>query len=342
MSPPDVSIILPVRNAERYLSQCLDSVDRQTLKSWELVAVNDGSIDQSLEILHHYAKCDSRVLLLNNPGKGLASALNYGIQHANAKMIARMDADDLMHPQRLEIQFTYLEQKPEVDLVSSRVAHFPKAHKKIRKGYEVYVDWTNTIITAEEHLMNRFVDSPFAHPSVTFRKSIVEKFGGYREGNFPEDFELWLRWMGAGVMMEKIPRVLLEWRDHPQRASRTDSRYHQLAFQKIKAEYVNLWLKNEADLNGRRIYGWGAGRVARKFAGHLTREGIKLSGLIDLDLQKIGKRMNGLPVLSIKSLPPAKECFILILLGARGKREEISEYLTMKGFIPGRDFLPLA
>src|SRR6185436_16591977 len=87
------------------------------------------------------------------------------------------------------------------------------------EGYALHVDWINALTTPDEIALNRFVESPLAHPSVMFRRELVEKHGGYRAGDFPEDYELWLRWMEAGARMGKVPRVLLTWQDGPGRLS---------------------------------------------------------------------------------------------------------------------------
>ena len=149
-------------------------------------------------------------------------------------------------------------------LVACKVEHFPQATDNERKGYQHYVEWTNSIITHESHSINRFIDCPFAHPSATFRKELIRKHGGYRNGDHPEDFELWLRWLSMGIRMEKIPEILLSWRDQPDRCSRVDPRYSQSAFHKIKASYLKQWLENELSLKERMIVCCGAGKIAKK------------------------------------------------------------------------------
>lgn len=337
-----VSIVLPFRNVEKFLQECLLSIQRQSLKQWELIGVDDGSSDKSREIFKDFAKNDRRLTVLQNKGKGLVHAINYGISHSKCRFIARMDADDLMDPRRLEMQVAFLMKNPHVGLVSCQSRHFPKAMNRKRRGYELYVEWTNHILSFEDHLINRFVDCTFAHPSATFRRYLVSKFGGYQEGCFPEDFELWLRWMNQGVIMEKIPHTLHQWRDHPQRASRNDPRYAQTAFHQVKAKYIKMWLQKEINLIERKIYCWGAGRVARKFAQLLIQKGIEICGYIDPDPKKTGKWILGLPILPLEELPPPQEGFVLILVGARGARKQISDHLINAQFIPGRDFIALS
>ena len=340
--PPQVSIVLPVRNEEKFLEECLKSILQQTLTHWELIAVDDHSTDESHQILETFAQEDSRVRIFKNPGNGISDCLNFAIYLAKSSLIARMDGDDLMEPKRLEIQVDHLDKNKKVGLIASQVEPFPKAIKTKRKGYELYVQWTNEILTPGEHSINRFVDCPFAHPSIIFRKSLIDCYGGYANGIFPEDFELWLRWMGHGVVMEKLPQVLLKWRDHPKRASRTKLSYAPSAFQKVKAKYLRQWLEEEFTLGKRIILCWGAGRVAREFFSLLKKEGIKISGFIDPDPKKINKQIATLPIMPIEQIPSPKQCFILILAGARGVRKKTAEYLQEHGYVVGHDFLPLA
>ena len=340
--PPKVSIVLPVRNEEKFLKECLKSILQQTLSQWELIAVDDHSTDESYQILETFAQRDSRVRIFKNPGSGISDCLNFAIYLTKSPLIARMDGDDLMEPKRMKIQVDHLDKNTKVGLVSSQVEPFPKAIKNQRKGYELYVQWTNEILTPEEHSMNRFVDCPFAHPSIIFRRSLIDCYGGYAKGILPEDFELWLRWMGHGVVMEKLPQVLLKWRDHPKRASRTNLSYAPSAFQKVKAKYLRKWLEEDFTIGDRSILCWGAGRVARELFSLLQKEGIKIAGFIDPDPKKMNKQIATLPIIPIEQIPSAKQCFILILAGARGVRKKTSKYLQEHGYVLGNDFLPLA
>lgn len=339
---PKVSIVLPIHNAGQFLQECIDSITKQTFSSWELLAIEDHSDDVSHEILLSASALDSRVRIHENPGQGVVDALNYGIGNARGELIARMDADDLMCHTRIEEQVNHLEKDSDLGLSSSLVTHFPRSQGNERKGYEKYVQWTNSLITRNDLEANRFVDCTFAHPSVMFRKTIVEKFGGYSLGEFPEDFELWLRWMKSGVLMEKIEKNLLKWRDHPGRLSRRSSRYSQEAFNGLKVKYLKDWINNQLDGDSRSIFAWGAGKVAKKLSSLLLGNGIPISEFIDTDPMKIGRTIHGLPVRSMETITSPNQCFILILAGARETRAEISQYLHARKFLLQEDYLPLA
>ncbi len=119
---PLISILMPVYNAGDFLVESIKSIRNQTLKDWELIVVDDGSTDKSSEILKKYAEKDSRIKIFKfKKNKGLAYALNYGLNKARGKYLARMDADDISYPKRLEIQLRYLKRNPKVVAVGTQV-----------------------------------------------------------------------------------------------------------------------------------------------------------------------------------------------------------------------------
>ena len=177
-----------------------------------MILVDDGSKDGGSELAQNLPN-DPRIQLLGQPHFGIVTALNKGLGVARGQIIARMDADDVCDPERLGRQLDYMEKNPEVGLVSCLVEHV--GTDSSQQGYAEYVRWINSLTTPEQIYLQRFVESPFAHPSVMFRKELVDQFGGYREGDFPEDYDLWLRWLQAGVRMAKVPEELLQWRDLP-------------------------------------------------------------------------------------------------------------------------------
>lgn len=332
--PPAVSVVLPVRNGRATLPRAVASVGAQALRDWELIAVDDGSTDGSREWLRASAAADPRIRLLEQPALGLVSALNAGLAAARGRFIARMDADDECHAERLSAQVDFLERNPDTGLASCLVS-FGGDHAA-SAGYALHVDWLNSLVTPEQIALNRFVESPLAHPSVMFRRELPELHGGYRAGDFPEDYELWLRWLEAGVRMAKVPRELLVWHDTPGRLSRTDPRYDPEAFFRVKAAYVAQHLIRQ----GRReVWIWGAGRPTRKRAAHLGAHGLKIAGYIDLDARKTGKVVGGVPVVSPEELPAPGAVFVLGYVAKRGAREDTRSRLVRRGWVEGRDFL---
>jgi glycosyltransferase involved in cell wall biosynthesis len=328
-----VSIVMPVRDGCETLGAAMDSILAQTWRDWELIAVNDGSTDATEEILTNCARQDSRVRVVSTPPRGIAQALQTGCHASAGEWIARMDGDDLMRPDRLHRQMTCARLNPEVGVVSGQVRYGGGS-----AGYAAHVDWVNSLCTHEEMFLRRFVEAPVAHPSVMFRSGLLEKHGGYRDGDFPEDYELWLRWMEAGVRFGKVPDEVLVWNDPPGRLSRTDPRYDVGRFYETKCGYLASWLRGHVD-PGRALWLWGAGRVTRRRFDFLERSGFRFEGFIDVDAKKANRHRDGRLVVMADELPERDRAFIIVGVSNRGARELITGHLTSRAWVEGRDFL---
>ncbi len=328
-----ISVVLPFFNARPTLEAAVDSVLTQTLEDWELLLVDDGSTDGSSELAKSFAEKDSRIRYLPIAHDGIVSALQTGIENVQGDFVARMDADDLCLPTRFEKQVAYLESHEDVDLVACQVTF--GGDKETQAGYAAHVAWLNQLITPEDHLYHRFVDATVAHPSVMWRRGGIEEFGNYREGDYPEDFELWLRWFQGGARFAKIPEELLIWQDLPSRLSRNDPRYDPEAFYAVKCLYLHKSLPKK-----RPVYLWGAGRVTRKRFTGLEKMGKPFKGFIDVAEAKIGQRIKGRPVISPEDIPGV--AFILLGVASHGVREQAIAFLENQGRVIGKDFLPVA
>lgn len=351
MSVPRVSVLLPAFNALATLPRAVASIRAQTFTDWELLAVDDGSTDGTAEWLRAQATQEPRLKVISQPHAGIVAALNRGLAEARGQLIARMDADDASLPERLAEQVVLLDAQPAVGVVGSLVEF--AGDRAASQGYALHVDWLNEVVTPEQIALNRFVESPFAHPSVMFRRELVTELGGYREGDFPEDYELWLRWLAADVRMAKVPRVLLRWHDPPARLSRTDPRYDVESFYRLKAEYLASWLKQHVpaassrrpagslttggDYKSPAVLVWGAGRVTRKRVKLLEAHGITVSAYVDIDPNKLGRSRAGHHVLAPDQIPPG--AFVLGYVAKRGAREDCRDRLWQRGLVEGRDFL---
>lgn len=337
-TPPDVTLLMPCYNAEETLAECLDSIQCQTFASFELLAVDDGSQDGSTRIILDRQSRDARIRLLSPGRVGLVRALNLGLAAARTPLVARMDADDIMAPERLEKQWDFLHAHPDIALVGCQVRLFPEAY--IRDGFREYVRWQNRCLTPEDMADEIYWESPLAHPSVMFRKAVVEAVGGYREGDFPEDYELWLRMNQAGLRLAKVAEVLLAWRDHATRLTRTDPRYARLAFDILRARFLAQDPRLASD---RPLVIWGAGRHTRKRARHLLERGFRNTAWVDVDPNKIGHMVHGVPV-----VPPSwllnrsPRPFVLSYVVKHGAQSEIRQALTAMDYLRGRDFLMVA
>ena len=339
--PPLVSIILPCRNALKVINRCLSSIIEQTLKNWELIAVDDDSSDGTYDLLLSASGQDKRIRTYRSPGKGIVDALNFGIGRSRTRFIARMDADDRMLASRLRKQFDYLSAHPETDLVASQVLHKSDEDDLSSSGFSHYVEWSNQILTEKDIDLAQFEESPVVHPSVMYKKDLLATYGGYRDGPFPEDYELWLRFLSKGAKFHKLNDILLEWVDSSGRVSRNQPQYSQEAFQYTKALYLKSWLI-EKGLDGRSICAWGAGEIATKHAKILSQNNIRIKKFYDIDPLKIGKTVDMAPVCNIEEISPRNHEFLLILAGARSIKPKIRSFLNKKKLIAGEHYLFLA
>jgi glycosyltransferase involved in cell wall biosynthesis len=329
---PEVSVILPFHQDETTLHDAIESIYNQHFELWELLLINNNADQTSEEIATYWQSKDERIHVLHEKNQGIAFALNAGLKSAHGNFIARMDADDISFPDRLSKQVSFLHNHPEIDVVASQT----QFHSIIKKslGYELYVQWQNKIITPEEHFLSRFVESPLAHPSVMFRKKLIEMYGTYSTGNVPEDYELWLRWMDNGVNFYKIPELLLQWKDHPQRLSRVQDNYSEMAFHRIKCHYLSKYIRKNTS-HEKHIVICGNSSNCRKKATVLSETGINIYGYTDV---KVPKNV-GYSFISISEITEPEKWFIVNMITKRGVGDSIKQHFLPLGFREGKDFI---
>ena len=210
---PHVSVILPVYNGEKYLRACIDSVLAQTYSNFELIILNDGSGDGSAQIIQAYS--DQRVVYVSNEtNMGLIGTLNKAIVLAKGKYIARMDADDVCLPQRLEKQVQFLETNSSVGLLGTWFYQMHGTKRTLKKLL------TGTHALRAELLFR----SPFAHPTVMMRKSVLDEMKILYDPAFrhAEDFELWTR-LADITEVENLPEPFLLYRMHDQQVTQVQA-----------------------------------------------------------------------------------------------------------------------
>ena len=206
---PLISVVLPVRNGEAFVDAAVESIRRQTLAELELIVVDDGSQDRTLEIVRGHAAADPRVRLHERPARGLVVALNEGCALASSDVIARMDADDVAEPQRLAKQVETLDREPDTVLLGTAVTQIDNSDRAV-----AVVRYPED---ANDALLTR---NRFAHPTVVFRRAAFERVGGYRD-LFPhaEDYDLWLRLAEFG-RVRNLAEPLLRYRLHEGQVTR--------------------------------------------------------------------------------------------------------------------------
>ncbi len=338
-STPRISVIMPVRDMAGTVGRAVESIVAQDWSDWELIVVDDGSTDGTSGVLEAWARRDVRVRVERRAPAGIVAALGTGLAAARGEFVARMDADDVSLPGRFSAQVAFLERHGGIGVAGTlvRFGGDPVA----KAGYAAHVAWLNGVVTPEAMARSRFIEAPLAHPSVMFRRELAERLGGYREGPFPEDYELWLRWLEAGVRMAKVEQELVIWNDPPGRLSRADARYAPSAFFGLKARYLTRWLAREGKDRG-PVWVWGAGRVTRRRVEALLAEGVAVERYIDVDARKWGRHRDGRVVVGPESIPRSGEAFLLGYVANRGAREAQRAFLEGRGWVEGADYLFVA
>jgi glycosyltransferase involved in cell wall biosynthesis len=199
-----ISVVLPVYNGEKYLTEAISSILSQSFKDFELIIIDDGSTDKSISIIEKFQ--DDRIKFLKNEeNKGLVFSLNRGIKESSGKYIARMDCDDIALPHRLKIQYEFMENNPEIGLCGTFVKRFGSI---LRRGL------LKVPVSNDEIKANSLFFCSFVHPAVMLRKEVLIKNNLKYSEDFKgaEDYNLWIDMMGCGIKVANIPVPLLKYR----------------------------------------------------------------------------------------------------------------------------------
>lgn len=294
--------------------------------------VNNNSSDGSRDIALGWEHHDPRFTLVEEERQGVMFASNRGAEEGRGTYLARMDADDVSLPGRLRLQSEFLDQNPEFGAVAGKVLHVGDPQNT--EGFRRFVEWSNSLCTYKEIYNRRFIEAPIVNPTAMWRRSTMEQHGMYLAGDFPEDYEMWLRWLDRGVKIAKLQEVILEWHDSEQRLTRTDPIYSDRSFFEIKSKYLAKWLAENNSFHP-RVTVWGASRISRRRARILEQHGISISTYIDT---KKGRQIER-DVIHYEDLPLAGEMFILTYIRQMDNRERIQGFLEDRGYVEGKDYL---
>ncbi len=333
MISPAVSVLLPFRNPEQYFNDALQSIAEQTFTDFEAVLINDGSEDSSVMLAEDWCSKDPRFTLVNNAGSGLVDALNTGLAKCSGTWIARMDADDISLPDRIEKQHGLAVSSGPMTVVSCRVRSFPR--EIITRGFKLYEEWLNSLTEPQEIEKNLFIESPIPHPTAFFHRQNILAEGGYTERELPEDYELWLRLWSRGYTFARVPEVLLRWRDHPDRLSRTSSVYSLTGFYMLKAKY----LEHVPCMSGKTVYLAGSGQTARRLGKCLQDNGFHIEAFIDPSEERQGMTLRGRPVRGSGELSRRSDIPVVIASRIPGARKTIKEFLDKLGFVEWENYV---
>ncbi len=335
MNEPRVSVLMPVRDAARTLACALASIARQSEPRFECIIVDDGSRDGSRALAERFAARDARFRVLAAARDGLVAALNLGLAACRSPLVARHDADDIMRRERLAKQCAALDAEPGLAGVGCHVHLFPQ--RTISDGLRAYGTWLNSLESAADVRRDAFVECPLAHPTLVLKRDVLNALGGYRDRQWPEDYDLVLRLLASGRALGSVPEKLLAWRDGPSRLSRTSPVYAQAAFTACKAEFLA-----QGFLTAHARYAlWGYGGTGRTLARALAAHGKLLGCVIELHPRRLGQRIHGAAVVPPSALrePEARALPLIVSVAGAGPRAEIRAALGALEYTEGRDFI---
>jgi GT2 family glycosyltransferase len=307
------SFLIPVRDAALTVAAAVGSALAQTVADIEVVVVDDGSRDETAAVVSSIP--DPRIRLLRTPPQGIVPALQAGLAVCRAPFVARLDGDDLAPPDRLAHQLPLLEDDARTAVVDGQVRFF-RAGGEVPGGMLRYQEWINGVLQPTDFDREILVESPVVHPAATLRLAAVAEVGGYRDGPFPEDYDLWLRLHRAGYRFRKVDRVLVHMHDREARLTRTDPRYSKAAFRSVRQE----WLSVGPLARPRRLVLWGAGRGGRPWLRWLRESGHEVVAVVDIDPKKIGRTRQDVPVVAPDALSALDAELCLVAVGAAGAR----------------------
>ncbi len=327
-----VSVLLPAFNAENTIAACLRSLQRQTCSDWQGVVVDDGSTDATTRIVAEHARDDPRFSVVTLPHRGLVAALNAGLPLCTGDYIARMDADDLMHRQRLQSQVCRLNEQPHLVAVGCHVRIFPRAH--LQAGWRAYESWLRTMRSSTDVAREIFVESPLVHPTLMIRREVLQTYR-YRDCGWPEDYDLLLRLITEGHSVGVVPQRLLSWRDSPDRLSRTHPSYRTEVFATCKAEFLASGFLAHSD----RYILWGYGATGRALHAALAQHGKHLAQVVEMHPGRIGNTIHGAAVIEPHKLAAPATIPLIVSVAHSEPRQQIRAFLNARGYQEQRDFV---
>ncbi len=344
---PVVSYLMPSYNAESTIERAIGSLlGQRACPSLEVVVADDGSTDDTCRIVSSLAALDSRVRFFTGSHLGQVKTAEIGQEHCRGEYIARMDADDIAHPDRTSAQIALLESDSTLGAVGCRVRYFPR--RILQKGLLFYENWLNSLIVEDDKLTRQnilrelYVECPLANPSLMMRSEAFRQLGGYNDfQGLPEDYDLLLRFALSSWEISAVPRVLHYWRDSTGRASRTQQRYNQESFQRLKLHYL---LAGPLKSGKRPVSICGAGPVGKSWLKLLRSAGVDIRFLVEVNPRKIGKVIHGVPVVDAAGLAAGRHHAGLILgaVGQKGARGSVRSHLDPLGFVEGDDYIFIA
>lgn len=290
---------MPFKNSSAYIREAIHSISTQTYDRWELIAIDDHSTDHSPELVRELSKNDFRIRLFSARGNGIIDALTQALEESRGIFITRFDSDDIMPQHRLELMINALYQQPENVIITGLLKYI--SSEPISKGYLKYETWINKIALNNKQWTNIYRECTIASPNWLAYKNAIEKIGGFKNLEYPEDYDLIFLWYKHHFIIKTLTSITLHWREHPSRTSRISSNYTQQTFFRLK---IKRFIEIDYDPS-RPLVIWGKGIKANIAKANLKEHSVPFENHELHEYKKIELENN--PFLLIAIYPDQEE-----------------------------------
>lgn len=321
MKEPKVSIIMAAKDTAPYLEDCMDSIIKQTYPNWELIAINDHSSDETPTILQSYADRDKRVRVFHSERHKLIPTLKEGYQHVTGELINRMDSDDKMPKDKLEVLVEKWLHYGKGTIIAGGTEHFVD-EGEVGGGFRRYEEWLNEVARKSTHWQEIYRECVIPSHCWIIHKDDFDRVDAFNPEVYPEDYDLCFRFYEAGLNVVGIDKILHYWRDRSNRISRTWEEYEDNRYFDLKLRY---FYQLDRDKN-RPLVLWGAGRNGKDLAKLLLKEEACFHWVCDNE-RKVGKDVYGIQMQHFEEIPSLNDPQILIVVASPTDKRSIQQCL---------------
>lgn len=323
---------MAVKDTAIYLHDCLDSILAQSYENWELIAVNDHSSDESPQVLQEYADRDSRIKLFHSDRPRLIPTLQVGYAQVTGSLINRMDSDDKMPHDKLEVLVNEWLKYGKGSIIAGGTEHFVD-EGEVGGGFIRYEEWLNDVAKNETHYEQIYKECVIPSHCWIIHKDDFDAVGAFDPIVYPEDYDLCFRFYKHGLRVIGIDKTLHYWRDRSNRISRTWKEYEDNRYFDLKLRYFYELDRDKS----RPLVIWGAGKNGKDLARLLLEHEDSLFWVCDND-RKIGKDIYGIRLQHFEAIKSLQNPQILVVVTSPDGQKEIMQQLKEWDKEPVKDY----
>jgi len=321
---------MPAKNAAPFISKCIESIIQQSFENWELVIVDDFSTDLTVEIVSDFSLKDVRIRLFKNRENGIIPALQRAFEKSSGQYVTRMDADDLMPIDKLDLFYNEIK-KHQNSVVTGNVNYF--SNDEVSEGYIRYEKWLNSLTKKDDFYNAIYRECTIASPNWMVNRICFVKDFKFSDLIYPEDYDMVFQWYKNNYSVVKLNQVTHFWREHESRTSRVHEAYQQESFFKLKANYfIDIELKvNE------KVQLIGAGIKGKLVAAILKKRNVKFDWF-DFKIDKQNQhQILGQKIKSIFELNIEQKSILTVWPKDKKTQDEILIFFEERNFIFGKN-----